>query len=104
MTAGRGGCRRRTAATVEPGLVVEAFAEVEPEVLEDSGSVRPFVAGPARVVGGGRDRGEAVDLLVGAAADVVDVDLAGRRVDREAEGVAEAEGDDPALVRVRACA
>jgi hypothetical protein len=84
------------------GNRVEVFAEADPELLEVDVRVVAFEAGPARVVGAGRFGREPVDLLGRPAADVVDVDLVGLVVDREAEGVAKAEADDPPLVGVGA--
>ena len=63
----------------------------------------PFVAGPAEVlhdgVGGVRDP---VDLLPLGPAHVADPDLARPGADGEAEGIAQAVGDDPSGVGVRA--
>ena len=88
---------------VEPGFVVEVLADLEPDrpgSRDRAHRLRSRASRSCRA--GSATAGEAVDLLDVPAADVADVDLVGARVDREAEGVAKAEGDDAAGVRVGA--
>ncbi len=84
------------------GVGVKTFAEAQVGAFVVELAFGTFVAGPAGVVGVFGRRVEAIDLLEVVPADVADVDLVRRRVDREAEGVAQTEGDDPPRVGVGA--
>ncbi len=89
--------RGRRFAAVVFGFV-ERVADIEAEFAELKLALRPLVAGPARVEERARRRGEAIELLDLRRADVVGVELAVHGVEGEAEGVAEALGDDPPFV------
>src|SRR6478609_6478817 len=75
--------------------LVEGAAGVETEGLELELVLDALVAGPAGVIEGARRGLESVDLLDLGRADVAGVDLAGHRIEGEAEWVAEALGHRP---------
>ncbi len=69
------------------------------EVAELRVRIGGLEAGPAEIARA-RQIGNAIDLLPNPRADVADPDVVRSGLDREAEGIAEAEADDPTLVGV----
>ena len=106
--AGDGRASRVAAVACDEGIAVSVREDrrsrlrpgrADVEVREMRMSSVALEAGPAEVARA-REIGNAVDLLEPPRAHVAEPDLARSGLDREAEGIAQAEADDPALVGV----